>query len=105
MEFTALQRLSLEFLLGNQKGNISEMETIYDILKKIKLPDHEKDLYLKVLPDKILLDEKAMSDAEVLNVDLEKAERRKLLEVLDAHQGFGPADVEWVMPLKTQLKA
>jgi hypothetical protein len=105
MEFTVRQRISLEQILGQQKGTIAELEAVSDTLKKIRLTDDERDQYLKILPDKILLDLKAIESAAPLSVELEKAERRKLLEIINSFNSFGPDDVEWVMPLKNQLQA
>jgi hypothetical protein len=104
IEFSLLQRLSLEGLLGQQRGNVADLITLFDITNKIKVKD--RGSYVRELPDgRVLVDNEAISKAEVMPVELEKAERRKLLDIIKSHDGFGPSDLAWILPLKKQLEA
>lgn len=105
MEFTAIQRMSVESILGQQRGTVGELEVVYDIIEKIKLPTETKNSAVKTLPDgRVLLDEVALQAIPNEDITLEKAERQKLLDIIKTYNGFGPGDVSWIMPLKKQLE-
>jgi hypothetical protein len=102
IEFTLLQRLSVEAILGQQRGTVGDLITVFDITNKIKVAD--RDVYIKDLPDgRVMVDQEAINNAPAEKIELEKAERRKLSEILKAHNTFGPNDLAWVLPLKKQL--
>lgn len=104
IEFSLLQRLSVEALLNQQRGNVSDLITVFDLTNKVKVED--RDSFIKVLPNgQAIVDNDVLNKAPIQNVDLEKAESRKLLEILKSHDGFGPSDLTWVLPLKKQLEA
>jgi hypothetical protein len=49
-------------------------------------------------------DESFIDSMPVVSVDLEKAERKKLLSLINTYSSFTPADMDWVLPLKKQLE-
>ena len=102
IQFTVMQSLSVEALLGQQRGTVKDLIEVYDLAKKIHL-DNRSD-YIKETPSGTLVDLKAAAEAEPRPIELEKAERRKLLELLDGHRDFAPGDLEWILPLKKQLE-
>lgn len=104
IEFTVRQRICLEILLGQQRGSLGEIAVFFDIRNKIKMGNKEN--YLRSLPSgELIIDEPAASAAGVESIELEKEERKKLLELIKSHNGFSPNDLEWVLPLKNQLEA
>lgn len=97
------QRIMLELLLGQQRGSISEIEVFYDVKKKISVEN--RDEFLRSLPSgDVIIDEVAMSSRGTVSFEIEKEERKKLLELLSSHKSFSPSDLEWVLPLKKQLE-
>jgi len=104
IEFTLIQRLSLEALLGQQRGSVADLITLFDITNKLKV--EAREAYVKELPDgRVLVDNEAISKTPPVQIELEKAERRKLLDIIKGHNTFGPSDLAWVLPLKKQLEA
>jgi hypothetical protein len=103
---TALQRLQLEGLLSVQKGNLGDLEVLADIRRKIRLPAEDRDHCIKSLPDgRVLIDLPALEQVPALEVELEKEERRRLLDLLTKWDQFTTADVEWLLPVRKQLAA
>ena len=104
IEFTVRQRICLDVLLSQQRGSISEIEVFFDIRNKIKLENKEQ--YLRSLPSgDLIIDDVAANAVGVDRIELEKEERKKLLDLINSHKGFSPNDLEWLLPVKRQLEA
>ena len=59
IEFTLIQRLSLEALLGQQRGSVADLITLFDITNKLKV--EAREAYVKELPDgRVLVDNEAI---------------------------------------------
>jgi len=102
IQFTLMQRFGIETLLNLQTGSISELSTLYDIAKKIKI--EKRDQFVLTLANgSQVVDQDAIDKFPILNIELEKAEVRKLLELLVGNKTFKQGDLEWVLPLKKQL--
>lgn len=103
IELTAKQRILLEVLLDQQRGAVSDIEVFYDVKNKIKLDNRES--FLRQLPTgEIIIDEVATSTCPVESFDLEKEERKRILELLVSHKSFSPSDLAWILPIKKQLE-
>jgi hypothetical protein len=99
------QRLALEAVLGAQRGTVEQLLTFGDILRKIRVSDEDRERCVRPLPDgRAIVDLEATKRAPEIEVDLEKEEVRKLLKVLTSWEGFGPADLEWLLPLQAALE-
>lgn len=104
IELTARMRLMIEGLIGQQKGTIEEISVFFDIKKKIEVVN--RDEFIKTLPDgRVMVDESFIDSMPSSVVDLEKAERKKLLSLINTFPSFTTADMSWVLPLKKQLEA
>lgn len=104
IELNVKQRIMLELLLGQQRGAVSEIEVFYDLKNKIQVEN--RDSYLRQLPSgEIIIDEVSTKAAGSQSFDLEKEERKRLLELLTSHKQFSPSDLDWVLPLKKQIEA
>jgi len=51
-----------------------------------------------------ILDQDALKATPDAEISLEKAELRKLKEVLKGWQQYGPADLDWLDPIMKQLE-
>lgn len=103
IELNVKQRIMLDILLGQQRGAISEIEVFYDIKNKIALPD--RDQYLRSLPTgEIIIDEVLAANHGTDFFEIEKEERRRLLELLVSNKSFSPSDLDWILPIKKQLE-
>lgn len=104
LKLTAFQRVQLEGLLNQQRGSVSNLMITYDIIEKIKLPKEQSEPNIKTIPDgRIMIDKNGLAVIPEETFDLEKAEKRKLLEIINGYEGFGPSDIEWLIPLRKQL--
>jgi len=104
IELSIKQRIFLEVLLGQQRGSVADIEVFYDIRNKIKVKDREQ--YLQALPTgEIIIDEVSANASGRETFEIEKEERKRLLELLSSHNNFSPNDLEWVLPLKKELEA
>jgi len=103
IELTVKQRILIDLLLNQQRGSVSEIEVFYDVRNKLALPN--RDEFLRSLPTgEVIIDEVAAATKGVEKFDLEKEERRRLLELLTTTKSFSPNDLDWVLPLKKQLE-
>lgn len=103
IKLNAKQRILIDILLGQQRGAVSEIEVFYDIRNKLALPN--RDEFLRSLPTgDVIIDEMAAASYREESFELEKEERRRLLELLSTHKSFSPNDLDWVLPLKKQLE-
>ncbi len=104
IELSIKQRIFLEVLLGQQRGSVADIEVFYDIRNKVKVKDREQ--YLQALPTgEIIIDEVSANASGREAFEIEKEERKRLLELLSSHSNFSPNDLEWVLPLKKELEA
>jgi hypothetical protein len=103
---TAIARIQLDGLLSAQKGTLGELELYSDVREKVRFPVDERRLYVKDLPDGMaIIDTSKLIGISDLTVELENEEHRKLLQLLETWPNFGTADIEWLRPLRAQLKA
>jgi hypothetical protein len=103
IELTARMRLMIEGLIGQQKGTIDEISVFFDIRKKIAVEN--RDEFIKTLPNGgVMVDEAFIDSMPSASIDLEKAERKKLLSLINTYSSFSPVDMDWVLPLKRQLE-
>lgn len=104
IKLNAFQRLSLESILNQQRGSVSNLMTTYDLINKIKLTKEQSGSNIKELPDgRVMVDRNGLATIPDEEIHLEKAEKRKLTEIINGYESFGPSDLEWVMPIKKQL--
>lgn len=104
LELSVKQRILLELLLGQQRGSVADIEVFYDIKNKLRVKDREQ--YLQALPTgEVIIDEVSANAQGSEHFNLEKEERKRLLELVSSHKNFSPNDLEWVLPLKKQLEA
>lgn len=103
VKLTLTQRFAVDSLIGQQKGNAQTMGLLYDISKKIRVGDDERKEFVKILPNNAggLIDK----NAPELGVEFEKAEYKKILELLTVTDTFSPVDMEWIQPLQKQLES
>lgn len=103
---TCLQRLSLDSLIGAQQGTLDEIFLLHDIREKLQMSRSSRAQYFKVLANgTVMADEEAIATGEPLEIELEKAESRKVLDLLKTWRNFGEADIAWVAPLKKALES
>jgi hypothetical protein len=103
---TAIARIQLDGLLSAQKGTLGELELYSDVREKVRFPVDERRLYVKDLPDGMaIIDTQKLIGISDLTVEFENEEHRKLLQLLETWPNFGTADIEWLRPLRAQLKA
>ena len=104
LKLDAFQRLQLEGLLNQQRGTVTNLMVTYEIIEKIRLPKEQAETHTKATPDgRVMIDRKGLATIPEESFEMEKAEKRKLLEILNGNEGFGPGDIEWVMPIRKQL--
>jgi hypothetical protein len=99
---TMTQRLQCEAILGQQQGNVSQIRTMLEILKKTALSEDErKALDIKFENGSMLWKE---DPAEVpVEIALDDAEAAKLKEVLTTWPSIRTFDMRWLDPLLEQL--
>lgn len=106
LELTMMQRLGLDSLLNAQRGKLEELTAFHDIRNKIKIPRALRDTFAKPMPGgQVMLDEAAIELAESITVELENEEVRRLRKLLSEWPNFGEGDLEWVMPVQSQLES
>lgn len=102
----AISRFHVATILGQQRTEDADSFVLWDIIKKVRLPDEQRrEIFREFRPGEGILDEEAIKRIEDVEVELEKAEVRKLRDTLKAWRGFTPPDTEWWAPLKKQLEA
>jgi len=98
-------RLNIAGIVGQQKVGVSDLHVLGDLFKKVSVPDEDRETVMRDIGNgQAILDleaMKAMPDAEIA---LEKAEVRKLKEILKGWTQYGPADLDWLDPVMKQLE-
>lgn len=103
---TTNQRLQLEALLGAQRGTTRDLWALFDLREKLKFSKEERMRYIRSLPDgRALLDEAALEAGPSIEIELEKEEARRLMEVLQTWPNFTVADLDWLRCVRDQLAA
>lgn len=102
VNLTMQQRLNLEGLLGAQEGRIEELDTYWEIRRKIRVQN--RDEYVREVLGRVMVDEAAMKLAPDTEVALEKAEAKALLKLFETWPRFTTNDLDWLLPLKAALK-
>lgn len=99
---TAMQRVSMDAVLSQQKDLMEELFIFLDIRDKLNV----KALSgcFKDTDRGRMWDLEAIKFVEDITVEFEKQEVRKLLNVIKTTQ-FVPDDLDWLVPLKKQLEA
>ena len=97
-------RLNITGILGQQKVAYNDMHVLSDLLKKVTVPDEVRENIMRELGNgQAILDPQAMKEIPDVELELEKAEIRKLKQVLKDWNQYGPADLDWVEPIMKQL--
>ena len=107
VELTLEQRLRLSFLIGEQKGTVSQIRLWSGVLGKVELSAEEREaivLRTVELPDGRASMQWHQSAAQVARaIALENDEARAVSALLASHPGFAPADLAWVDALLHSL--
>ena len=105
VKLTMLQRLSLSGLISQQRGSAKDLSliTLYYLSKKIDVPNRAE--FVQELPNgNILLDNRAIAAAPEMEVELERAEKEAVIQLLDSTKTFSVSDLDWILPLRKQLE-
>lgn len=108
MLLTIVQRLSLENIIRQQRGGAGEdFLVLVDLWKKLALRDDEKVGLIE--PACIHCGAQSRYSAKALllepiEVNLERAESRRLVSLLDGWRQFTVDDHAWLSSLREQLK-
>lgn len=109
VKLTLWQRMNLEGIIRAQRvAESPDFLTMYDVWKKITVPDSERKEYAQnpcvTCGLARMFDMDRVNLAPARDVDIEKAEARKLIELLAGWKQFNVDDGEWLFPLKVILK-
>jgi hypothetical protein len=102
VSFSITQRISVENILNQQRGDLESTETLSDVLEKITVPNRKDFINEVKMPDgsvHFIIDEEALEKEPPLECEMEKAEVRALLKILKEFKGYTPADLKWARPL------
>jgi hypothetical protein len=98
-------RLNIAAIVGQQKVSVNDLHVLGDLFKKVSLPDEVRETIMRDIGNgQAILDIEAMKAHPDAEIDLEKAESRKLKQILKDWQQYGPADLEWLDPVLKQLE-
>lgn len=108
ISLTLWQRMNLEGIIRSKRTKDGDdFLTMYETWKKIAVPDSIRKDYAKSPCDKCgqgrAIDLDALALAGETEVELEKAEARKLQTLLAEWPNFNVDDGEWLIPLKEVL--
>jgi len=104
VKLSALQRVGLENVLGEQRGKREELRTFYDIRRKVRLTQEEKDLYMReVGGGQIAFNAAAASKAPELEVTFSQVERLRLIKLGDS-MDMPVGILDWLEPLLIELE-
>jgi hypothetical protein len=97
-------RLNIAGIVGQQKVAYADMHVLSDLLKKVNPPDEVREMIMRDLGNgQAILDQDALKATPDVELDLEKAETRKLKEILKGWTQYGPSDLDWLDPIMKQL--
>jgi hypothetical protein len=108
VKLSIIQRLNLEGLIRQQRSAPDDsLETFHDLFVKVQIPDDERLIYVR--DDgrgNAIIDRAVVEKAEEIEVTLEKAEARKMLQLIDGTlcKTFNVDDLQWIKPLRVQLR-
>jgi hypothetical protein len=98
-------RLNIAAIVGQQKVSMTDLHVLSDLSKKVTVPEEVRETLMRDIGNgQAILDADAMKAIPDAEVDLEKAEARKLKQVLKDWSQYGPADLEWLDPIIKQLE-
>jgi hypothetical protein len=98
-------RLNVSAIVGQQKVSMTDLHVLNDLSKKVTVPDEVRETIMRDLGNgQAILDAEAMKTIPDAEIALEKAEIRKLKQVLKDWTQYGAADLEWLDPLMKQLE-
>jgi hypothetical protein len=107
--FTVLARLNLEGILRQQRTSDDELLMLnHSLWKTIPLPKEEKKAYVRKIEtvqgpvEDWIMD--SIEAAPPQTIELEMAEIRRLDAVLKEWKGWRPEDVDWMHPVRDQLR-
>ena len=107
VKLTALQRIQIASIIRAQSvAKFSDLELLHDLLKAVQpLSDEERSrIGVKVLPDgRELWSTDGLDKIEPVEVVLENAEWKKLLDLIDQWPGKTVADYDWIKDIRKQL--
>ena len=97
-------RLNIAAIVGSQKVSMTDLHVLSDLLKKVTVPDDVRENIMRDLGNgQAILDTAAMKAIADVEIDLEKAESRKLKQLLKDWTQYGAGDLEWLDPIMKQL--
>jgi len=105
IEFSAIQRIGLENLLGEQKGKREDLRVWYNIRNKIRLGSEERKQLLHPGPNGNgqFFDETAAARMTPLKVPLSDDEIRRLIKLGDSVE-LATGMLDWFEPLLQELE-
>jgi len=96
--------LNISAIVGQQKVSMTDLHVLSDLSKKVTVPDDVRESIMRDLGNgQAILDMEAMKAIPDAELDLEKAEARKLKQLLKDWTQYGPADLDWLDPVMKQL--
>jgi hypothetical protein len=109
VSLTLWQRMNLEGIIRQKRtGDGEDFLTMYETWKKITVPDSERKEYFQnpcaTCGTARGMDMQRIKLSDDLEVDLEKAEARKITALIQEWKNFSVDDGEWLIPLKLILK-
>ena len=97
------QRINLELLLGQQRGDLNTSAALLRVIQAVRLQEDERgQCRLRVVDSHISWDR---GDYPQKAISLENADAERTVEILNGYDQFIPSDAEWAEPLRKALKA
>jgi len=104
MQLDRTQRISLELLLGQQRGDVAAIACFVRVMEAVRLTECErKEIKLRVEKDNIVWDIDPNNNPTV-PVTLEDADRDRIVKAIETFDKFLPGDYAWVEPVLAALK-
>lgn len=99
-----IARLSIDSLIAAQKVSYADLHVLADIKRKVSFSDEVRDSILRELGNgTAIVDKKALAVIQDEDIELEKAEGKKLQQILKDWPGFTAVDLDWLDPVMKQL--
>lgn len=104
IELSAIQRIGLENLLGEQRGKREDNRVFYNIRQKIKVSAEERSTCMPQLPDgRIMFNETAASKIAPKRITFNDDEVRRLVKLGDTIE-IPVGIMDWFEPLLQELE-
>lgn len=98
-------RLNIAGIVGQQKVGVTDLHVLGELFKKVNVSDEVRETIMRDLGNgQAILDTEALKAIPDTAVELEKAESRKLKDILKSWTQYGPADLDWLDPILKQLE-